>query len=128
DAASNTAGSHPLVDFIIGDSGAAQMAELVRQRPPADRGTLVAVLESRHSQAPGLGGLEALTPPPRHGGHPGGGGVRATRHPGRPDFGPGPYEAIEEFLAAHPGMFIPDAAREAKFGATFAPLGFLIKS
>jgi cephalosporin hydroxylase len=46
----------------------------------------------------------------------------------RPDFGPGPYEALEEFLAAHPGAFEPDSAREGKFGLTFAPRGYLIKT
>jgi cephalosporin hydroxylase len=46
----------------------------------------------------------------------------------RPDFGPGPYEAVEEFLAAFPGRLEPDPAREAKFGMTFAPCGYFTKT
>jgi cephalosporin hydroxylase len=128
DAASNAAGSHPLVDFVIGDSGSAQMAELVRQRLPADRGTLFAILDSDHSKAHVLRELQVLTPLLRKGDYLVVEDGVVNGHPVRPDFGPGPYEAIEEFLAAHPGMFVPDSAREAKFGATFAPRGFLIKA
>jgi len=128
DAASNAVRSHPLIDFIIGDSGAAQMAELVRQRLPADRGTLFAILDSDHSKAHVLRELTALTPLLRKGDYLVVEDGVVNGHPVRPDFGPGPYEAIQEFLAAHPGMFIADSAREAKFGTTFAPLGFLVKS
>ena len=49
-------------------------------------------------------------------------------HPVRPEFGPGPYEALEEFLARHPAEFLHDRAREAKFGFTAAPNGYLIKT
>ena len=48
-------------------------------------------------------------------------------HPVVPDYGPGPFEAVEQFLAAHPGSYQPDEAREAKFGFTFAPGGFLVR-
>jgi cephalosporin hydroxylase len=44
-------------------------------------------------------------------------------HPVLPGFGPGPSEAVSEFLAAHP-EFIADASRE-KFLMTFNPGGFL---
>lgn len=128
DAASNTAGSHPLIDFVIGDSGSAQMAELVRQRLPADRGTLFAILDSDHSKAHVLRELNALVPLLRKGDYLVVEDTCVNGHPVRPDFGPGPYEALQEYLAAHPGMFVADSAREIKFGATFAPSGFLIKS
>ena len=49
-------------------------------------------------------------------------------HPVRPEFGPGPYEALEEFLRKHPDQFVHDHAREAKFGFTAAPNGYLIKT
>ncbi|MGH9720042.1 MAG: CmcI family methyltransferase [Bryobacteraceae bacterium] len=38
-------------------------------------------------------------------------------------FGPGPMEAVEEFLKSN-GDFQPDRSRE-KFGMTFTPGGFL---
>jgi len=48
-------------------------------------------------------------------------------HPVRPDFGPGPMEAIEDFLRAHPGDLLADSPREEKFGCTFAPRGYYLK-
>jgi len=48
-------------------------------------------------------------------------------HPLRPDFGPGPMEAIEEFLGLNPGLLTADPAREDKFGCTFAPRGYYLK-
>jgi cephalosporin hydroxylase len=48
-------------------------------------------------------------------------------HPVRPDWGPGPYEALEEYLAQYPDDYTPDLEREKKFGFTFAPKGFLIR-
>ena len=44
-------------------------------------------------------------------------------HPVRPDFGPGPWEAVEEFLKTHPN-FKPDLKRE-KFLMTLNPRGYL---
>jgi cephalosporin hydroxylase len=43
------------------------------------------------------------------------------------DHGPGPYEALEEYLARFPQDYVPDRERENKFGFTFAPKGFLIR-
>ena len=48
-------------------------------------------------------------------------------HPVRPEFGPGPMEAIDAFVAANPGVLIPDAEREEKFACTFAPRGYFTK-
>ena len=45
----------------------------------------------------------------------------------RPEFGPGPMEAIEAFVAANPGVLIPDPGREEKFACTFAPRGYYTK-
>lgn len=46
-------------------------------------------------------------------------------HPVLPDWGPGPYEAIAEYTSRFPLDYERDAARENKFGFTFAPAGFL---
>ena len=48
-------------------------------------------------------------------------------HPVNPNYGPGPYEAVQQFLAEHPGAYRRDEAREAKFGWTVAPGGFLVR-
>lgn len=44
-------------------------------------------------------------------------------HPVYPSFGPGPYEAVAEFLA-ETADFVVDASRE-KFMMTFNPRGYL---
>jgi cephalosporin hydroxylase len=48
-------------------------------------------------------------------------------HPVKPDFGPGPMEAINQFVAAHPGLLSADVEREDKFGCTFAPKGHFVR-
>ena len=48
-------------------------------------------------------------------------------HPVRPDFGPGPMEAVQAFLEEDQGReFTPDRSRE-KFLMTFNPSGYLLK-
>jgi cephalosporin hydroxylase len=49
-------------------------------------------------------------------------------HPVRPDHGPGPLEAIRQYLVEAPGVLIRDAVRETKFGATFAVEGYYLKA
>ncbi len=48
-------------------------------------------------------------------------------HPVLPDWGPGPYEAIERYESEFPDDYRNDGEREQKFGFTFAPRGFLIR-
>lgn len=46
-------------------------------------------------------------------------------HPVLSGFGPGPYEAIEEYFHRFPNDYEHDSGREHKFGFSFAPGGFL---
>jgi cephalosporin hydroxylase len=46
-------------------------------------------------------------------------------HPVAKSFGPGPYEAIEEYFGMFPQDYEHDFEREKKFGFSFAPNGFL---
>lgn len=48
-------------------------------------------------------------------------------HPVGKSFGPGPYEAIQEYCGAYPRDYEHDFERERKFGFSFAPNGFLRK-
>lgn len=128
DADSNQVRQHPRIDFLIGDSASTEMAERIRKALPGDRGPLFMILDSDHAKAHVARELEVLTPLLRKGDYLLVEDSCINGHPVRPDFGPGPYEAIVEFLGANPGMFTADVAREQKFGHTFAPRGFLIKT
>jgi cephalosporin hydroxylase len=128
DAAANQVRSHPRIDFLLGDSGSLEVATQVSARLPATRGTLFMILDAYHSKAHVLRELAVWVPLLRHGDYLIVEDSCVNGHPLRPDFGPGPYEAIEEFCAANPSAFERDAAREQKFGFTFAPRGYLIKT
>jgi len=45
-------------------------------------------------------------------------------HPIRPDFGPGPYEAVVKYLEDYPRSLVADTTREERFGATQATKGY----
>jgi cephalosporin hydroxylase len=49
-------------------------------------------------------------------------------NPVLPGWGEGPFEAIQEYMQRYPDDYQRDIARETKFGFTFAPSGFLIKT
>jgi len=46
-------------------------------------------------------------------------------HPVLSSFGPGPYEAVQEYFRMYPRDYEHDFEREQKFGFSFAPNGFL---
>ena len=48
-------------------------------------------------------------------------------HPVAKSFGPGPYEAIQEYFCMFPQDYDHDFDQERKFGFSFAPNGFLRK-
>jgi cephalosporin hydroxylase len=128
DAASNMVRAHPRIDFLLGDSGSPAMVEEVRRRLPAERGAMFVILDSDHSKTHVLRELHAWCPLLRRSDYLLVEDSCINGHPLRPDFGPGPFEAIEEFLAGNPGLLEHDSARENKFGLTFAPRGYLVKT
>ena len=128
EAGANQVGSHPRIDFLVADSGSADVVAAVRAMLPAARGTLFMILDSDHHKAHVLRELAAWTPLLRRGDYLVVEDGCINGHPLRPDFGPGPYEALAEFCAANPAAFERDVAREQKFGFTFAPRGYLLKT
>lgn len=119
--------SHPRIRFLTGDSAAPAMVQQVAGMLPADRGPIFMILDSDHSKAHVLRELEAWVPFLRPGDYLVVEDTCVNGHPVRPDFGPGPYEAVEAFVAAHPGLLRHDVEREHKFGHTFAPLGHFVR-
>lgn len=119
---------HPRIDFICASSASEETASRVAAMLPAERGPLFMILDSDHSRAHVLRELELLTPLLRRGDYLVVEDTCVNGHPVRPDFGPGPMEAIDEFVLSHPGMFTTDREREEKFGCTAAPAGYLVRN
>jgi cephalosporin hydroxylase len=128
DAASNMVREHPKIDFLLGDSAAPAMVERVRGLLPGNRGALFAILDSDHSKVHVLRELNAFVPLLKPGDYLVVEDTCVNGHPVRPEFGPGPYEAVEEFVAGNPGLLERDASRETKFGCTAAPNGYFIRT
>jgi cephalosporin hydroxylase len=119
---------HPRIEFVRASSATEETAARVRAAIPAERGALFMILDADHSKTHVLRELELLTPLLRRGDYLVVEDTCVNGHPVRPEFGPGPMEALEEFLASHAGLFVADREREQKFGYTAAPAGYLIRT
>ena len=115
---------HPGIRFLVGDSGAPGMVEQALALLPARRGPIFLILDSDHRRDHVLRELRAWVPVLRAGDYLVVEDTIVNGHPVRPEHGPGPLEAIVDYLAEAPGLLLHDAAREAKFGASFALRGF----
>ncbi|MGH3031631.1 MAG: CmcI family methyltransferase [Gaiellaceae bacterium] len=115
---------HPRVEYVVGSSTEETTVERVRTFVRPGLGVM-AILDSDHSKDHVLGELrhygELVTP----GKYLVVEDTNVNGHPVRPDFGPGPMEAVEEFLAENEAFEI-DPERE-KFFMTFNPGGYLIR-
>lgn len=114
--------------LIEGDSAGKESVERLRSLIEHRTGTLFMILDSDHSARHVLRELEALVPLLRKGDYLIVEDTIVNGHPVRPDHGPGPMEAIREYVSKQPGVLIRDKAREQKFGCTFAANGFYRKA
>ena len=111
---------------------ASSISDIVRNRVKeliGEHSRVFVTLDSKHTMAHVLTEMEMIAPLLNTGDYM---IVEDTHHNGHPiawtdDFGPGPYEAVEEFDRKYPQVFFHDTLREKKFGFTWNPRGFLIK-
>lgn len=127
EALDSVAAAHPRVRLLLGDSA----SESVRQQamafvPGARRGGLLLILDSDHTASHVLRELEVWVPHLRRGDYLIVEDTIVNGHPVRPEFGPGPMEAIDAFVARNPGRLQAEAEREAKFGCSFAARGYFV--
>jgi cephalosporin hydroxylase len=113
---------HPRVTYLLGDSRSDEVVE--QMRPRAGEKTMV-ILDSGHSKDHVLRELRTLGPFVSPGQYLIVEDTNLNGHPIRPDYGPGPMEAVQEFLPEHP-EFQPDRSREHP--TTSNPSGFLLRS
>jgi cephalosporin hydroxylase len=114
--------SNERISYVTGSSTDPKIVEAVRREANGASPVMV-VLDSDHSRDHVLAELQAYAPLVTEGSYL---VVEDTNIHGRPverALGPGPHEALEEFLHDNPG-FERDASRE-KFFLTFNPGGFL---
>ncbi|WP_286145664.1 rhamnosyl O-methyltransferase [Mycobacterium sp. ENV421] len=118
----------PDVEFVESSSTAPAIAERIKKLREEYPGKVFAILDSDHSKDHVLGEMKLLRPLLVPGDYLLVEDGIVNGHPVLPGWGPGPYEAIEEYEQEFPGDYTHDSEREAKFGFTFAPRGFLIRN
>jgi cephalosporin hydroxylase len=109
------------VDYLIGSSTDPKIVEEVQRRVAGKR--VLVILDSAHYMDHVLDELRAYAPLVPPGGYIIVQDTSMNGHPTAPDYGPGPYEAVEAFLA-ETGDFVADRSRE-RLMMTNNPMGFL---
>lgn len=117
--------SHPRVEFLTSSSTAPEIVERMR-REAAEAERVFVILDSDHSYAHVRDELEAYHSMVTPGSYLVVEDTNVNGFPVLPDFGPGPMEALDEFLPQHPEFRIDE--RCERFMLTFNPRGFLRKS
>jgi cephalosporin hydroxylase len=113
---------HPRIEYRTGSSTAPEIVAGVKDSiAPGER--VMVILDSDHRKHHVLGELEAYAPLVTPGDYLIVEDTNVNGHPVRPEHGPGPMEAVDEFLAQG-AEFSIDPARE-KFYMTFNPRGYL---
>jgi cephalosporin hydroxylase len=115
---------HPQIELVWGDSGAPEMVDMVKRTLGPDPGCVFFILDSDHAESHVLRELDGYVPLMKSGDYLIVEDTCVNGHPVLPEHGPGPWEAIEKWLAANPGILHHDVERENKFGVTFAPNGY----
>ena len=115
---------HDRIHYLLGSSTAAETLARVHEAIGEDD-TVMVVLDSDHSATHVLEELRLYGPLVSRGSYLVVEDTNVNGHPVSPDFGPGPMEAVDAFLAEDDSFAI-DRDRE-KFLLTFNPRGFLRK-
>ena len=113
------------ITYVSGSSVAGDIVTKVKGMIEADTKVMV-VLDSDHSKAHVFKELQAYAPLVSKGQYLIVEDTNVNGHPVADDFGPGPMEAVDEFLSSN-SEFSVDDSRE-KFYLTFSPRGYLRKA
>ena len=113
---------HSRIEYLVGSSVSDGIMDVMRARAES-KSTVMVVLDSAHQRDHVLRELELYGPLVTPGSYLVVEDTIVNGHPVLPDFGPGPREAVDEFLATS-HHFVADARRE-RFMLTFNPGGYL---
>jgi cephalosporin hydroxylase len=114
--------THPRITFLVGDSTSTEIVDQVRQAAVGAERVMV-ILDSDHHAAHVGRELRAYRDFVSPGSYLVVEDTNVNGHPVMPEHGPGPYEAVQEFLRDDPDFEV-DKSRE-KFLLTYFPDGFL---
>jgi cephalosporin hydroxylase len=115
---------HPRIQYLLGSSTAPDIVDKVKSAiGPNDK--VMVVLDSDHRKDHVLKELEIYSRIVTKGSYLILEDTNVNGHPVWPDFGPGPMEALQEYMRGHSDLEI-DKSRE-KFFVTFNPSGYLQK-
>ena len=114
--------AHPRIRWVTGSSSDPRVVDpIFAGRDPAE--PRLVILDSDHSTGHVLAELALLAPRVPRGGYLIVEDTNVNGHPVLPEHGPGPWEAVEEFLEKNP-EWERDRSRE-KFLLTYNPGGYL---
>jgi cephalosporin hydroxylase len=113
---------HPRIRYLFGSSTDPEIVDVVREAAATANGVFV-MLDSDHRCAHVADELRMYAPLVPPGGYIVVEDTNVNGNPIYPDFGAGPMEAVEEFLAREAGWTV-DSARQKLF-MTFNPSGYL---
>ncbi|WXG47755.1 MAG: CmcI family methyltransferase [Candidatus Atabeyarchaeum deiterrae] len=113
---------HKRIEYLTGSSTSEEIVQHVSKMVPS-RGKVMVLLDSDHHKEHVLNELRIYSKFVTKGSYLIVEDTNMNGHPVAPDFGPGPMEAVEEFLKGNKN-FIIDKAKE-KFYLTFNPNGYL---
>jgi cephalosporin hydroxylase len=111
---------HPRITYLTGSSIAPEIVERIREEA---KGTVMVILDSNHTRDHVLAELEAYSPLVEQGSYVIVEDTNVNGHPSHPKYGPGPWEAVEDFLKTHSEFRVDEECE--KFYLTFNPRGYL---
>ena len=114
---------HQRIEYWLGSSIQEEIMARVKAEA-ANKEKVMIILDSDHSKEHVLRELHLYSPYVSRGSYLIVEDTNINGHPVLPEFGPGPMEAVAEFLEGNPG-FVIDEGKE-KFFMTFNPRGFLL--
>lgn len=117
--------THPRVEFINGSSTSPSMVRKLSDRAANSKRVMV-ILDSDHSAKHVADELRVLSPLVTPGCYLVVEDTNVNGHPARSAHGPGPMEALVEFLASSQNKFLPDRNCE-RYYLTFNPSGWLLR-
>lgn len=113
---------HPRVTHLLGSSISDEITARVREEAGAAE-TVMVILDSDHTRDHVLAELDTYAPLVTAGSYLIVEDTNVNGHPARPRFGPGPMEAIDDWLPRHPEFEVDPECE--KFFMTFNPRGYL---